>query len=94
MKRLGKRIISTVSKNNILQSLNYRGGCAPPTSRGRDFFLLGPMSSFPMTYNNPYEMLKAPFPDIVHPTWRNKIGSLVEITWNEKSTEFHLFLLV
>ena len=40
MKRLGRQIISTVSKNNILQSLNYRGGCAPPTSRGRDFLLL------------------------------------------------------
>ena len=41
MTRLGRQIISTVSKNNILQSLNYRGGCAPPTSRGRDFFLSG-----------------------------------------------------
>ena len=37
MRRLGRRIISTVSKNNILQSLNYSGGCAPPTSQGRDF---------------------------------------------------------
>ena len=40
MTRLGRQIRSTVSKNNILQSLNYRGGFAPPTSRCRDFFLL------------------------------------------------------
>ena len=37
MTRLGRQIRSTVSKNNILQSLNYRGGFAPPTSRCRDF---------------------------------------------------------
>ena len=39
MTRLDRQIRSTVRKNNILQSLNYRGGCAPPTSRCRDFFL-------------------------------------------------------
>ena len=38
MTKLGRQIRSTVSKNNILQSLNYRGGFAPPTSRCRDFF--------------------------------------------------------
>ena len=38
MTRLGRRLRSTVSKSNILQSLNYRGGFAPPTSQCRDFF--------------------------------------------------------
>ena len=40
MTRLGRQIRSTVNKNNILQTLEYRGGCAPPTSRCRDFFIL------------------------------------------------------
>ena len=39
MTRLGRQIRSTVSKSNILQSLNYRGGFAPPTSRCRDLFI-------------------------------------------------------
>ena len=42
MTRLGRQIRSTVSKNNILQSLNYRGGFAPPTSRCRDFLIPQP----------------------------------------------------
>ena len=39
MSRLGRHIRSTVSKNNILQSLNYKGGFAPPI-RGVEIFLL------------------------------------------------------
>ena len=38
MTRLGRQIRSTVSKNNILQSLSYRGGFAPPTSRCPDLY--------------------------------------------------------
>ena len=46
MTRLGRQIRSTVSKNDILQSLDYRGGCAPPTSRCRDFFISRTLSAF------------------------------------------------
>ena len=38
MTRFGRQIRSTVSKSNTLQSLNYRGGFAPSTSRCRDFY--------------------------------------------------------
>ena len=37
MTRLGRQIRSTINKNTILQSLNYRGDFAPPTSRCRNF---------------------------------------------------------
>ena len=38
MTRLGRQIRTTESKNKILQSLNYRGGCALPTSWCQDFY--------------------------------------------------------
>ena len=49
MKRLGRRIISTVCINNILQSLNYRGGFAPPTSRCPDFIVFD-LATFEASY--------------------------------------------
>ena len=59
MTRLGRQIRSTVSKSNILQSLNYRGGFAPPTSRCRDFSI----SSGPLDKKN---HMDSPITNIFH----------------------------